>query len=446
MKKRISIVLLVALCLSLFSGCNLIPQIQPDDSNLERAKALVFNAYKPAKKDEVPVKSADFEVMTSVLVDGETFPVSWTVEVTAGPADAVQIVDGSSDAFKKVDLTEKPDEEVLFTLTATLSDSEGNTASVSFNFKTLKYEAPTADKVVIKLPKDGSYTTGTEYLYTDKNKMELVLSATKAEAIAFTMIENADNTVTFKTDDNYYLFCDATSVEFATAESDYTKFVLEATDGGYFIKCAVANYNGKAQYLEVYKGYLTCYGMGDDLTIYTFELENADGAAGTVKKFSETTDPTDPTDPSAPTDPTPAEPAYVTNPEVGATYKLGLYQTNKSAIYYFTGAMSGYYGATETDKATAVDVTLEDAGDGKFHICFTVGDTKNYIYGEASGTHLNFKFGETKGVFTWDAENSTFTTVIGETTVFMGTYSNYVTFGMSDIAKIGTSYAAHLYN
>ncbi len=145
--------------------------------------------------------------------------------------------------------------------------------------------------------------------------------------------------------------------------------------------------------------------------------------------------------------PTPsAEPACVTTPEIGKAYKLGLWQVNKSAVYYFTGAMSGYYGATETDKALAVDVYLEDAGNGAFHIYFMNGTTKSYLYGEASGTHLNFKFGDTKGVFTWNAAYNTFMTTIGDTVVFMGTYSNYVTFGMSSEDKIDTSYTAHLYN
>ncbi len=150
-------------------------------------------------------------------------------------------------------------------------------------------------------------------------------------------------------------------------------------------------------------------------------------------------------DPEPTPDPS-SEPACVTNPEIGKAYKLGLWQSNKSAVYYFTGAMSGYYGATETDKALAVDVYLEDAGDGAFYIYFMSGSTKSYLYGEQSGTHLNFKFGSTKGVFTWNAEYNTLMTTIGDTVVFMGTYSNYVTFGMSKEDKIATSYAAHLYN
>ena len=78
MKKIISIVLLLTLCLGLFAGCQ-----QPEEpvSDLANAKAILFSKYKPASKDEIPAKSADFEVVTSVLVDG----VSLEFDLKGGP-------------------------------------------------------------------------------------------------------------------------------------------------------------------------------------------------------------------------------------------------------------------------------------------------------------------------------------------------------------------------
>lgn len=286
MKKIISIVLLLTLCLGLFAGCGEEPK-EPV-SNLANAKALVFNTYKPANKDEVPAKSNSFEVMTSVLVEGESFPVEWSVEVTAGAKDAVKIVDGSSAAWKKVELPKNPAETVEFTLTATVKDAQGNSETVSFKYLVPAVEAPTDKPVVLYYGKDNRYVIGAEYLYADKNKLELELSENKADAVAFTVVDNGDETVSFKTADGKYLFCDATNVEYVSEQSDYTKFILEAADaeGGMFIKCAVANYNGKAQYLEVYSGYLTCYGMGSDASIYTFKLEDATGANGVVIEYA----------------------------------------------------------------------------------------------------------------------------------------------------------------
>ena len=141
-------------------------------------------------------------------------------------------------------------------------------------------------KVVLSYPKENKFVTGEHSLYAAKNKWQLKLTDSKANAIALEVINNGDNTVSFKAG-NQYLFCDATHVKFVTEQSDNTKFVLETTDGGYFVKCAVANYGGKAQYLEVYSGVLTCYGMGTDPSIYVFKLEDGTGANGTISGYEE---------------------------------------------------------------------------------------------------------------------------------------------------------------
>ncbi len=149
----------------------------------------------------------------------------------------------------------------------------------------------------------------------------------------------------------------------------------------------------------------------------------------------------------------PAAPAVtpVAAPEVGKTYKLGLFQTQKGEVYYFTGEMSGYYGATETDKSKAVDVTVESAGEGKYYLSFTVSGAKKYVGTQISGTHNNFVIVDEaeRATFTWNDEFDTFITVMsdGETEVYMGTYGNYVTVGLSKTSYLNdTSYPVHLYN
>ncbi len=149
----------------------------------------------------------------------------------------------------------------------------------------------------------------------------------------------------------------------------------------------------------------------------------------------------------------PAAPAVtpVAAPEVGKTYKLGLFQTQKGEVYYFTGEMSGYYGATETDKSKAVDVTVESAGEGKYYLSFTVSGAKKYVGTQISGTHNNFVIVDEaeRATFTWNDEFDTFITVMsdGETEVYMGTYGNYVTVGLSKTSYLNdTSYPVQLYN
>ncbi len=83
--------------------------------------------------------------------------------------------------------------------------------------------------------------------------------------------------------------------------------------------------------------------------------------------------------------------SVVTALETGVAYKWGMYQASKKAIYYFTGTMSGYYGATSTDVTKAVDMYLEEA-DGGYYITFTdASGAKKYINLVASGTYVNFK-------------------------------------------------------
>ena len=407
MKKIIAIVLLLTLCLGLFAGCDQKPA-EPT-SNLANAKALLFSKYKPASKDEIPAKSSDFEVVTSILVDGVSYPVEWTVTVTKGAADAVKIVDGSSAAFKKVELPKKPAEAVEFTLTATVKDAAGNSETVSFKYIVPATAAPSEKPVVLYFGKDNKYITGVHYFYADKSKYELTLTDNKAEALAMVVQDNGDDTVSFVAGGKY-LFCDATHVKFADEQSDNTKFVLEAADadGGVFIKCAVANYGGKAQYLEVYSGYLTCYGMGSDASIYTFTLQDGEGANGTIV-MDEPTEPEKPEEPDVPVVPSTG---IVENPEAGKAYKFGMVQAKAGKTVYLIGGMDGFYMATSEDVTKAIDVYLETT-EGGYYLYVMVDGAKQYINmvvttGNDGKTHVNAAYEATAStVYTWDAEHKT---------------------------------------
>ena len=130
------------------------------------------------------------------------------------------------------------------------------------------------------LQNGGKYVTSTAYTYTSSSgstKEQLTLSSNKSDAMTLQVVKNNDNTVTLKAG-NKYLYADGTHVKLVDSEGSNTKFVFEQNGSGYFVKCANATYGGNAQYLEIYKGYLTCYGMGADKSIYTFTLEASDNA------------------------------------------------------------------------------------------------------------------------------------------------------------------------
>jgi hypothetical protein len=149
-----------------------------------------------------------------------------------------------------------------------------------------------------------------------------------------------------------------------------------------------------------------------------------------------------PTEPEKPA----TTPTYVTKLAVGTAYKLGLFSTSKNAAYYFTGKMSGYYGATETAYDKGIDVFVEET-EGGYHLYFMDGETKQYINLVASGTYRNFKFENTAtSVYTWDADKNALNTTVSGEVCYIGTYGTYVTMGVLQTSKLkDTDYIARLY-
>lgn len=131
----------------------------------------------------------------------------------------------------------------------------------------------------IAIINDGKYMTGIDSPYNDENQLKL--SENASEALLLTIRQNSDGTVTFVTAEGKYLLCDGLNVKLVDTEGEHTLFVLEATYGGYFIRCNTANFNGNPQYLEVYSGKVTCYGMNaSKANIYTFSFGKVDASQG----------------------------------------------------------------------------------------------------------------------------------------------------------------------
>ena len=133
-----------------------------------------------------------------------------------------------------------------------------------------------------------------------------------------------------------------------------------------------------------------------------------------------------------------------TAPEDGVAMKFGAYNDSKAneGYWIFTGEMDGFYlGAVKvTDKATydkQADVTPH-ASNGKWTL--EVG-TGKYLYaytstGSDGKTHNNVGIGTDAYEWTYDAANETFTTVLNETTYFIGGQKSYDTFSLSDIKYV----------
>ena len=273
--------------------------------------------------------------------------------------------------------------------------------------------------VVIFYPKENKYVTGIEDQYTSSSgnkKIQLKLTTNKAEAVALQVIRNADGTVAFMADGKY-LYADGTHAEFRAEAGENTLFVFEETEGGIFIRCNTANYSGKSQYLEVYSDRLCSYGMGADPTIYVFELQNAEGAAGTVQEWSEGGSAGGDTPSTPSTDKLDAK-----TPEAGKAYKFAFLQPNAGAgIYYLTGEKSSYYMASTQTKTEGADFYVE-ATNGGFHLYCMVGGAKKYVNMVVNGTHVNGEFEDTATtVYTYDTTLKTLKAVVNEEDYIFGT-------------------------
>ena len=281
----------------------------------------------------------------------------------------------------------------------------------------------TAEYVVIYSVSGGKVATTTNQPYNNKDQLVMAdatltdgkVTTDAADVLLVTIVNNADNTVSFKTADGKYLHADATNVNLVNSENDDTKFVLEETDGGYFIKLANATFSGKAQYLEYFKEKLTCYGMStSNPAIYVFQfypVAETEEEETTAPEVEETTEPEveETTVPEAPetTAPEVIDPA-LTEPETEAPETTAP-ETPDTAEYVVIYSVSGGKVATTTnqpynnkDQLVMADATLNggvittDAADvllvtivnnADDTISFKTADGK-YLHADATNVNL----------------------------------------------------------
>jgi len=128
MKKVLSYVVLLAMFLTMFAACaEQKPATEPSDPLADAAEYL-YTMY----KDVEPVKySTDYEVVSVVKIGTDVFNVTWSADAAE---ENVKIVPGETKTTIDVN-TENP-EEIVYKLTATVSDAEGNTKTVTFDRRT----------------------------------------------------------------------------------------------------------------------------------------------------------------------------------------------------------------------------------------------------------------------------------------------------------------------
>lgn len=136
-------------------------------------------------------------------------------------------------------------------------------------------------------------------------------------------------------------------------------------------------------------------------------------------------------------------------PAVGTPYKMYLAQAGLGKILYFKGEMNGYYFATTEDPNEAVDVYVETA-EGGVYLYFMKEGNKSYLaivraMGTDNKEHDNaIMDAATPSVFVFNSELNTYTTKVGEDTLYFGSYGTHATIGASSIEDADTNYACGL--
>ena len=131
MKKIIALALSLLMILTCLAGCG---EDEAATGNLDSAIAFLDNMYQTGKKDEPMLLGASKDVLTVVTVDGVSYNVEWSIEVTEGDKDAVKIVESDTKNCVKIEIPYDNTADILFTAIATIKDGE-ETATANYKFK-----------------------------------------------------------------------------------------------------------------------------------------------------------------------------------------------------------------------------------------------------------------------------------------------------------------------
>ena len=130
MKKGFRVIISAVLVLALIASCaSTSTEAVNVKSGVEKARDYIFSMYNKGR--EATATASDYSVVGVVAISGVTYSVDWTSDASEG------VVISEMDSVTKkvtVDVDEKTPEQIDYTLTATVSDAEGNTATASFNY------------------------------------------------------------------------------------------------------------------------------------------------------------------------------------------------------------------------------------------------------------------------------------------------------------------------
>lgn len=140
MKKLLAFIVAAILCLSCFAACgkkNEAPQNNESTPtqvvyDVEDATAYLKNMYKKYLTETET--AADFTLVSQVMKGGVVYKVTWTTD-----REDIKVIADEANKQVKIDLDEKTKVDIAYKLTATITDPDGKTATLTFELKVPKY-------------------------------------------------------------------------------------------------------------------------------------------------------------------------------------------------------------------------------------------------------------------------------------------------------------------
>lgn len=424
MKRILSFVLVLVMCLSLLAACTkpADPTTAPKTSGLEDAKNYLAAMY---KENDGTVARRDFTVVAAVMIEGVSFPITWTTDAP----DYVTIGEAQNNMVT-IDIVEEPAEQVTFKLTGTLTDAEGKTATVTI---TRIIEA--AKKTGVEFV--AAPEVGTAYKFAlQQNELGKTLYFNgQVSGNYLSMTENPFEAVDVYIEDVeggqriYFLVGEVKNyVEIAPRGEDQpgkVKMIITETPSAVFNwdadrKTYTCKVGEDTWYMGTYSTYNT---ISASLIKYIENLEVI-GASQFPAGFAIVN----------------IVAEQVKEPAADTAYKFIVQQNNRGETLYFTGEMNGFYLATSVNPADGVNVFIETV-EGGVRLYFMKGEIKTYIDIVPRGADQPGKVNvllteEPTCVFTWDAERKTYITTVEGKDWYLGCYSSYNTISASETSYI----------
>ncbi|MBQ8529356.1 MAG: OB-fold nucleic acid binding domain-containing protein [Clostridia bacterium] len=166
MKKLLVLLLALVMCVVGLTACFTNTPPAEDEGGeieykLDKAVAYVRSLYLGEEVKEegsdvgIITKYADFKRVSSVPIAGVMYEVVWTVSET--DETKVKVIQGSGTTETVIDVDEKTQEDIEFTLTATVKAGDGTSETITFNVLIPKYEVITYEEYRAKA--DGESAT-----------------------------------------------------------------------------------------------------------------------------------------------------------------------------------------------------------------------------------------------------------------------------------------------